>query len=60
MAQISAINNQKVSSILKEVKKNGVDKTMNPKKFLFVSIDGLIGDIAWQIVKEGHEVKYFI
>ncbi|MFH1224260.1 MAG: phosphoribosylglycinamide synthetase C domain-containing protein [Candidatus Diapherotrites archaeon] len=31
-----------------------------PKKFLFVSIDGLIGDIAWQIVKEGHKVKYFI
>jgi phosphoribosylamine--glycine ligase len=29
-------------------------------KFLFVSIDGLIGDIAWQVVKEGHEVRYFI
>ncbi len=33
---------------------------MEPKKFLFVSIDGLIGDIAWQVVKEGHSVKYFI
>ncbi len=33
---------------------------MEPKKFLFVSWDGLIGDIAWQIVKEGHEVKYYI
>ncbi len=29
-------------------------------KFLFISKDALIGDIAWQIVKEGHEVKYFI
>jgi len=30
------------------------------KKYLFVSISGLIGDIAWQIVKEGHEARYFI
>lgn len=30
------------------------------KKFLFVSLDGLITDIAWQVVKEGHEVAYFI
>lgn len=60
MAQISATNNQKGGLNLKEVKKNGVARTMNPKKFLFVSIDGLIGDIAWQIVKEGHEVKYYI
>ncbi len=29
-------------------------------KFLFVSIDALISDIAWQIVREGHEVRYFI
>ena len=29
-------------------------------KFLFVSIGGLITDIAWQVSKEGHEVKYFI
>lgn len=33
---------------------------MENKKFLFVSIDGLINDIAWQAAKEGHEVKYFI
>ena len=33
---------------------------MLKKKFLFVSIDGLIGDIAWQVLKEGHEVKYCI
>jgi len=30
------------------------------KKFLFVSLGGLIGDIAWQVLKEGHEVKYSI
>ena len=30
------------------------------KKFLFVSISALIGDIAWHILKEGHEVKYYV
>lgn len=30
------------------------------KKFLFVSYDGLISDTAWQVVKEGHEVRYYI
>lgn len=30
------------------------------RKFLFVSLSGLISDIAWQVVKEGHEVKYCI
>ena len=29
-------------------------------KFLFVSHEGLIGDLAWQVKKEGNEVKYFI
>src|SRR5882762_9845070 len=33
--------------------------TLDKKKFLFVSLDGLIADIAWQVVKEGHEVKLF-
>jgi phosphoribosylamine--glycine ligase len=28
--------------------------------FLFISLDGLIGDIAWQVTKEGHAVKYYI
>ena len=60
MVQISSTNNQKSGSNSKEVKKNGAVKTMAPRKFLFVSIDGLIGDIAWQVVKEGHEVKYYI
>jgi phosphoribosylamine--glycine ligase len=30
------------------------------KRFLFVSLGALISDIAWQVVKEGHEVRYFI
>jgi len=29
-------------------------------KFLFVSKDALISDTAWQVVKEWHEVKYYI
>ncbi|MFH1798424.1 MAG: phosphoribosylglycinamide synthetase C domain-containing protein [Candidatus Omnitrophota bacterium] len=33
---------------------------MEKKKFLFVSLDGLIGDIAWQVIKEGHEAQYYI
>lgn len=33
---------------------------MEKKKFLFVSYDGLINDIAWQVAKEGHDVKYAI
>ena len=33
---------------------------MDKKKFLFVSIDALISDTAWQVVKEGHYAKYYI
>jgi phosphoribosylamine--glycine ligase len=29
-------------------------------KFLFVSFDGLIADIAWQVVREGHDVRFWI
>ena len=31
-----------------------------PKKFLFISLESLSGDLAWQLVKEGHQVKAFI
>jgi phosphoribosylamine---glycine ligase len=34
--------------------------TNGKKKFLFVSTEGLVGDLAWQIKSEGHECKYFI
>src|SRR5258708_1485993 len=33
---------------------------MDKKKFLFVSLSSLIGDIGWQVVKEGHEVRYYV
>jgi phosphoribosylamine--glycine ligase len=33
---------------------------MPPRKFLFVSLDGLIGDTAWTVTKEGNDVRYFI
>ena len=45
---------------------NGPDNAQNvvetkiKRKFLFVSIEGLIGDLAYQMKKEGHEVKYHI
>ena len=29
-------------------------------KFLFVSYDGLIADIAWKVVREGHDVRFWI
>ena len=29
-------------------------------KFLFVSYDGLIADIAWECVKEGEDVRFWI
>ena len=38
----------------KQPSKNGL------KKFLFVSNEALIGDLAWQVKKEGHEVLYYI
>jgi len=31
-----------------------------PKKFLFVSWESLSGDLAWQIQKEGHQVKVYV
>ncbi len=34
--------------------------TFEPKNFLFISYSALIGDLAWYISKEGHNVKYYI
>ncbi|MFW5920036.1 MAG: phosphoribosylamine--glycine ligase [Halanaeroarchaeum sp.] len=33
---------------------------MTARNFLFVSLDGLIGDIAWRVQQEGHDVRYGI
>ena len=40
--------------------KNNNNNSFVPKKFLFVSFESLSGDLAWEIKKEGHEVKVFI
>ncbi|MBN2368502.1 phosphoribosylamine--glycine ligase, partial [Candidatus Woesearchaeota archaeon] len=32
---------------------------MEPKNFLFITLDNLCSDLAWHIVKEGHNVKYY-
>ena len=43
------------------MEKNGVEKKpVDRKKFLFISEEALIGDLAWQVKQEGHEVKYYI
>jgi phosphoribosylamine--glycine ligase len=34
--------------------------TSAKRRFLFVSIDALISDIAWRVHREGNEVRYFI
>lgn len=39
---------------------NGSGKNFAQKKFLFVSLESLSGDLAWQLTKEGHEVKAYI
>jgi phosphoribosylamine--glycine ligase len=39
---------------------NGTEKNLEPKKFLFVSLESLSGDLAWQLKKEGHEIKAYI
>ncbi len=31
-----------------------------PRRFLFVSLDALITDIAWQVARAGNEVRYYI
>ncbi|WP_435319217.1 phosphoribosylamine--glycine ligase [Haloarchaeobius sp. TZWSO28] len=33
---------------------------MDRRNFLFVSIDGLIGDVAWRVREQGHDVRYYI
>lgn len=40
--------------------KNGDSNGFVKRKFLFVSDIALIHDLAWDVAKEGHAVKYFI
>jgi phosphoribosylamine--glycine ligase len=39
---------------------NNISNNFSSKKFLFVSWESLSGDLAWQIKKEGHQVKVYI
>lgn len=40
---------------------NGIQNgNIEPKRFLFVSLESLSGDLAWHLSKEGHEVKAYI
>lgn len=57
------MSNENGESPLPDLSKKTTQKTkfaLVPRKFLFVSISGLIGDIAWHVLKEGNEVKYYI
>ncbi|MFH1895014.1 MAG: LAGLIDADG family homing endonuclease [archaeon] len=38
---------------------NGNEKKIDSKKFLFISLDTLTADLAWQLIKEGHQAKYY-
>jgi|SRR3989344_5009681 len=54
---------QNGAGLPEKVKINGNDSEAlytTPKKFLFVSLESLSGDLAWQVRKEGHEVKAYI
>lgn len=42
------------------LKSNGETKMNGAKKFLFVSLESLSGDLAWKLVQEGHSVKTYI
>ena len=33
--------------------------TQSPKNFLFITLDALVGDIAWKIKQQGHNVKFY-
>ena len=35
-------------------------KKLGKLNFLFVSIQGLIGDLAWKVTQEGHNARYYI
>ncbi|MDP3052671.1 MAG: phosphoribosylamine--glycine ligase [bacterium] len=39
---------------------NNLNHSAESKKFLFVSLESLSGDLAWQLSKEGHVVKSYI
>jgi phosphoribosylamine--glycine ligase len=52
-------NNEQIEKPLETTNGNG-KHTNNPHKFLFVSNDAVLGDLAWRVLKEGNEVKYYV
>lgn len=38
---------------------NGINEEKLRSKFLFVSWEGFSGDLAWQLTREGHAVKFY-
>jgi len=36
-----------------------MENNFTPKKFLFINSEALVGDLAWNVKKEGNEVKLF-
>lgn len=46
--------------IAMSLKSNGETKMNGAKKFLFVSLESLSGDLAWKLVQEGHTIKAYI
>lgn len=49
-----------LASGLKKKRSKASDIITTPKKFLFVSLESLSGDLAWRLVREGHSVRSYI
>src|SRR3989344_5954854 len=52
--------NNHPNTLIKSNSNGNSEKPEKVLKFLFVSFESLSGDLAWQIKKEGHQVKVFI
>lgn len=53
-------NNQPQNDQPQNNQNKKITEQIKPLKFLFVSLESLSGDLAWQLKKEGHEVKCYI
>jgi len=54
------MSNGNGNSKIGETKNNISVSEKTPLKFLFISLQSLSGDLAWEIKKEGHEIKIYI
>lgn len=60
LAISNGMSNGNGNSKTGEIKNNISASEKTPLKFLFISSQSLSGDLAWEIKKEGHEVKIYI